>query len=152
MSLQPYDTEPFFSFSDVDEFFNNAFGRKKDELSNVMHKRRADGRSNMPKIEVYENPEANLVTMTFKLRGLKEKYIRINIQNNRLVVSGVTKVSKHSEGNGYVIKKSHSGGFTHAVPLPSGTKPKHIKASMENGILTVTFPKMTDPTKRITIS
>ncbi|THH08975.1 hypothetical protein EW145_g2332 [Phellinidium pouzarii] len=157
MSLQPYYTEPFFSFSDINRFFDDAFG--VFDRSSALRSRINEGTierssSFRPKIDVHENPEANLVTTTFELPGLKKEDISIDLQNNRLVVSGVTNVSDDREENGYVIKERHSGKFTRTVPLPSGTKPQHIKASMENGILTVTFPKTTDeePTKRITIS
>ena len=98
--------------------------------------------------------ENNLITATFELPGLKKEDVTIDLQNNRLVVSGEANFSEQKEENGYVVKERRSGKFSRAVPIPKGTKPEDIKASMEHGILTVTYPKSSpeEQARRITIS
>ena len=85
---------------------------------------------------------------------MKKEDVTIDLQNSRLIVSGEAKFSEEKEENGYVVRERRSGKFSRAVPVPQGTKPEDIKASMENGVLTVTYPKTTQEqqAKRITIS
>ena len=103
---------------------------------------------------MHESKENNLITATFELPGLKKEDVTIDLQNNRLIVSGEANFSDQKEENGYVVKERRSGRFSRTVPIPQGTKPEDIKASMENGVLTVTYPKTTQEqqAKRITIS
>ena len=108
----------------------------------------------MYRVDVHESPENNLVTASFELPGLKKEDVTIDLQNGRLIVSGEAKYSDEKEENGYVVKERRSGKFSRAVPVPQGTKPEDIKASMEHGVLTVTYPKSSpeQQAKRITIS
>ena len=103
---------------------------------------------------MHESKENNLITATFELPGLKKEDVTFDLQNNRLIVSGEANFSDEKEENGYVVKERRSGRFSRTVPIPQGTKPEDIKASMENGVLTVTYPKTTQEqqAKRITIS
>ncbi|KAL6307322.1 hypothetical protein BKA93DRAFT_837795 [Sparassis latifolia] len=51
------------------------------------------------------------------------------------------------------MRERRYGKFSHSIPLPQGVKVCEIRAAMENGVLTVTFPKTTpdmEP-KKITI-
>lgn len=106
------------------------------------------------RIDVHESAENNLITATFELPGLKKEDVTIDLQNNWLVVSGEAKFSSEKEENGFVVKERRSGKFSRAVPVPQGTKHEDIKASMENGVLTITYPKTSQEqeAKRITIS
>ena len=103
---------------------------------------------------MHESKENNLITATFELPGLKKEDVTIDLQNNRLIVSGEANFSDEKEESGYVVKERRSGRFSRTVPIPQGTKPEDIKASMENGVLTVTYPKTTQEqqAKRITIT
>ena len=103
---------------------------------------------------MHESKENNLITATFELPGLKKEDVTIDLQNNRLSVSGEANFSDEKEENGYVVKERRSGRFSRTVPIPQGTKPEDIKASMEHGVLTVTYPKSSpeEQARRITIS
>ena len=85
---------------------------------------------------------------------MKKEDVAIDLQTNRLVVSGEADISDKKEENGYVVKERRSGKYSRSVPVPLGTKPEDIKESMEHGVLTVTYPKSSpeQQAKRITIS
>ena len=106
------------------------------------------------RLDIHENKESNEITATFELPGLNKEDVVIDLHNNRLIISGETKFEKNTEENGYVVKERRRGKFSRTLPLPTGTKAEEIKASMENGVLTVTFPKVTpeEEGKKITIS
>jgi HSP20 family protein len=92
-------------------------------------------------MDLHENHETNSVTATFELPGLKKEDVNIDVHNNRLSISGESKVSEERDENGYVVRERRFGRFSRTLQLPQGIKNDEIKASMENGVLTVTFPK-----------
>ncbi|KAF7319816.1 SHSP domain-containing protein [Mycena kentingensis (nom. inval.)] len=49
-------------------------------------------------------------------------------------------LGKH-EKDGYAVRERRYGKFARTLQLPQGVKDEEIKANMENGVLTVTFPK-----------
>ncbi|KAJ2924532.1 hypothetical protein H1R20_g12568, partial [Candolleomyces eurysporus] len=82
-----------------------------------------------PRMDLHEESGKNLVTATFELPGFKKEDVSIDARNGSLTVSVEIKLSyEHDE--------------------------EEIKASMENGILTITFLKSTPAlaAKKISIS
>jgi HSP20 family protein len=92
-------------------------------------------------MDLHENHETNSVTAIFELPGLKKEDVNIDVHNNRLNISGESKISEERDGNGYAVRERRFGRFSRTLQLPQGIKDNEIKASMENGVLTVTFPK-----------
>ncbi|CAL1697841.1 unnamed protein product [Somion occarium] len=105
-------------------------------------------------MDIYEDEKRNIVTATFELPGLKKEDVNIDIHNNVLSVSGESKVSSERDEHGYAVRERRYGRFSRSIPLPQGIKGEDVKASLDNGILTVTFPKTTpeQAPKKITIS
>lgn len=105
-------------------------------------------------MDLHEDAEKNLVTATFELPGLKKEDISIDVQNGRLAVSAESKLSSERNENGYAVRERRYGKFSRTLQLPQGLKDEEIKASMKNGVLTVTFPKSSPELapKKITIS
>jgi HSP20 family protein len=104
-------------------------------------------------LDVSESKDSNTVTVTFELPDLTSEGVSIDVQQNRLTVSGESAASDSEEKRSYVVRERRSGKFSRTLQLPFGTKPEDVKAKMENGILTLTFPK-TSPeqqAKRIVI-
>ncbi|KAF8554243.1 small heat shock protein [Imleria badia] len=107
-----------------------------------------------PRLDLYESKDTNTVTATFELPGLTSEGVSIDVQQNRLTVSGESAAPDSSEEErNYVVRERRSGKFSRTLQVPFGTKAEDVKAKMENGILTITFPK-TSPeqqAKRIAI-
>jgi HSP20 family protein len=105
-------------------------------------------------MDLHEDAEKNLVTATFELPGLKKEDISIDVHNGRLTVSAESKLSTEHDENGYAVRERRFGKLSRTLQLPQGLNEEEIKASVENGVLTVTFPKTTpDLTpKKIAIS
>jgi len=143
--MSVYYYEPFFSFNDFHRLFDDAWSSRG--ASGDRQLQRTDSGQNQvargfqPKMDIHESAEANTVTATIELPGLKKEDVTIDVRNNRLVVSGESTISKGTNENGFVHRERQTGKFSRTLPLPAGTKPTDIKASMENGVLSVTFPK-----------
>ncbi|KAI9571732.1 HSP20-like chaperone [Boletus coccyginus] len=95
----------------------------------------------LSRLDLYEPKDSNTVIATFELPGLTSDCVAIDVHQNRLTVSGQSVASDSEEGKSYVVRERRSGKFSRTLQLPFGTKPEDVKAKMENGILTVTFPK-----------
>src|ERR1700761_3233972 len=105
-------------------------------------------------MDVHEDTQTGLMTATFELPGMKKEDVTIDIHNDHLAISGSANAEVEEKKEGYTVRERRSGKFSRTVPLPNGMTPKDIGAKMENGLLTITFPK-THPEKapsRITIS
>ena len=113
-------------------------------------------------MDVHEDAEKNLITATFELPGLAKENVHIDVKDNILSVSGESTVSNGRDEKGYSVRERRFGRFSRSLPLPQGVKvsstlcgespnakvnmtlqPEEIKASMTDGVLTVTFPRTT---------
>ncbi|KAK0494043.1 HSP20-like chaperone [Armillaria luteobubalina] len=92
-------------------------------------------------MDLHEDAAKNTVTATFELPGLKKEDMEIDVHDDRLTVSGESKISSEHKENGYAIWERRFGKFSRMLKLPQGVKEEDIKASLDNGLLTVTFPK-----------
>ncbi|KAG8214185.1 small heat shock protein [Butyriboletus roseoflavus] len=106
-----------------------------------------------PRMDVVESKDTNIVTATFELPGMTPEDITIDVHENRLTIAGEARKSQSHEEGGYSVRERSYGGFSRTIQLPIATKPDDVKAKMENGVLTVTFPKATpeQQAQRITI-
>lgn len=93
-----------------------------------------------PKMDVVETDDSFI--MTTELPGAKKEDISVELNNGRLVVSGQTKSSaEHSQGSVRVSERSF-GSFTRTLAVPQTVTFDQIKAAFNDGILTVTIPKV----------
>lgn len=126
-------------------------------------------------MDLYVDDKSNTINATFELPGLKKEDVNIEVTNGVLTISGESKQETDRDENGYAVKERRYGKFTRALQLPQGIKVRtsvslcylscpetdqhslqeaDIKASLENGVLNVSFPKTSaeQAPKRITVS
>ncbi|KAI0033598.1 HSP20-like chaperone [Vararia minispora EC-137] len=158
MSLTHFFYEPFYSLSDFDRLFDEAFSARQGSSQREKVVRDEEWlkpfSSLRPKMDIHEDKEKNLVTATFELPGLKKEDVQIDIQDNVLSVAGEIKSDAEKEENGYAVRERRFGRFSRSIPMPQGVKEDEVKASLENGVLTVAFPRTAPETapKRINIA
>ncbi|KAF8634194.1 hypothetical protein AX15_001009 [Amanita polypyramis BW_CC] len=154
MSTSFFLYDPLYTF---DRLIHEACNDERQPSSNgsgeAAQRRNAVG-TLRPRMDLHENAEANTVTATFELPGIAKENVQIDVQNGRLNISGENKVSSEHEENGYAVRERRYGNFFRTLQLPQGVKGDQVKAKMEDGILTVTFPKTTPETapKKIIIA
>ncbi|KAF9052852.1 small heat shock protein [Panaeolus papilionaceus] len=149
--------EPFYDF---DRFLDEALSTRIGSASDNAVARRNDSsdsgaaRNMKPRMDLHEDTDKNIVTASFELAGLKKEDVNIDVHNNRLTVSGESKISSEHDDNGWAVRERRYGKFSRTLTLPQGVKDDQIKASLDSGVLTVTFPKASpeQATKKITVS
>jgi len=132
-------------FADLERLVNEAVHNRGNNANNQVqrHHQEGDAHTFRPKMDLHENPEANTVTATFELPGIKKEDVQIETLPGRLRISAESKISEEHEQDGYAIRERRYGKYARTLQLPQGVKEEEIKANMENGVLTVTFPKTT---------
>ena len=90
-------------------------------------------------IDVYHTD--NDVVVRAALPGVKPEDVDINVTGDTLSIRGETKSEEKVKREDYLYHEHRYGAFHRSVTLPSGLDTDKSKASLEDGILTLTIPK-----------
>lgn len=92
-----------------------------------------------PRVNVRETPE--MIEISADLPGVKKEDLEIHVEQNLLVIRGSRKEEfEDKTGTWHRVEKVY-GQFERAFNLPAGLVKDDIKASLRDGILTVSIPK-----------
>jgi HSP20 family protein len=101
-----------------------------------------------PAVDLYET--ADRFVLSIELPGLKRDQIKIELQHEILTVRGDRAV-QHEEGAQFHRVERGHGPFTRSFSLPQPVDGDQVQAEFRDGVLTVVIPKLTPPTRRITV-
>ena len=89
------------------------------------------------------------------LPGVKKEDIKVDVEEDRLVISGEKKLKEELKEEDYYKVESYYGSFKRSFSLPENIDMENITASSEDGVLEVVIPKLEKPevekTKRISV-
>ena len=104
-----------------------------------------------PAVDIKE--EGDNLVVTTDLPGIKKEDIEINLKDDMLEISAKSGEEKETEEEGYIRRERSYTSFYRAVTLPTSVKEEAGTAKMENGVLTITLPKikLEEPAKKIQI-
>jgi len=100
----------------------------------------------VPRTNIVEQDDNFLVTM--EMPGLSKKDVEVGIEGDVLIVKGGHEQEEKSEDKGIVRREFRSARFERSFTVGKDIDPDKVKASMENGILTVTLPKRAEKVGR----
>jgi HSP20 family protein len=91
------------------------------------------------------------IVLKAELPGLKKEDVRVEMLGDDLVISGEAKSETEVKEQDYYRSERTFGSFYRRVPLPAGTKPEQVEATLTDGVLEVHIPRpatpMTEATK-----
>ncbi len=82
------------------------------------------------------------VVIQASLPGVKPEDVNVTIEDNRLTIEGQVNPVEETEKEGYVIRERHSGSFYRSLALPKDLQDDSVEARFENGVLTLTLPRV----------
>ncbi|KAK7268647.1 hypothetical protein RIF29_21351 [Crotalaria pallida] len=92
------------------------------------------------RVDWKETPEAHVLKAD--IPGLKKEEVKVEIEDDRMLqISGERNVEKEDKNDKWHRVERSSGKFLRRFRMPENTKMDQVKASMENGVLTVILPK-----------
>jgi HSP20 family protein len=127
---------------DWDNLLGDFFGQRSGWLTrpNATIARLSDHPRFNPAIDIRESDDG--YTVTAELPGIDPQDVDITVQEGSLLVSGEKKFEQESKGEGYHRMERSYGSFRRAIPLPKGVDLDHVDATFNNGLLTLTIPKL----------
>ncbi|KAL7613944.1 hypothetical protein Lser_V15G05549 [Lactuca serriola] len=118
--------DPFQGFSSV--------------LNNLPESSRETAAITNARIDWKETPEAHVFKAD--LPGLKKEEVKVEVEEGRVLqISGERSKELEEKNDRWHRVERSSGKFLRRFRLPENAKMEEVKASMENGVLTVTVPK-----------
>ncbi|WP_339136061.1 MAG: Hsp20/alpha crystallin family protein [Candidatus Electrothrix sp. GW3-4] len=84
-------------------------------------------------------------TITVEVPGAEKDDIKIEVANNVMTISGEKKQEKKEEDKDYYRQERFYGSFQRVLSLPEDADQEGIKASFQQGVLTVTMPRKDMP-------
>ena len=93
-----------------------------------------------PAADVQETDTELLVHV--ELPGLSKKDIKVNLDNGVLSIQGEKQHASEDKEQRYHVSERTYGRFARSFTLPSEVDAEKIKAGFENGVLTLTLPKV----------
>ena len=82
------------------------------------------------------------VVIQASLPGVKPEDVNVTIEDNRLTIAGQVNSVEESEKDMYVIRERNSGSFYRSLALPKDLQDDNVDARFENGVLTLTLPRV----------
>ncbi|GFS39219.1 HSP20-like chaperones superfamily protein [Actinidia rufa] len=92
------------------------------------------------RVDWKETPEAHMFKAD--VPGLRKEEVKVEIEDDRVLqISGKRNVEKEEKSDTWHHVERSSGEFMRRFRLAENAKVDGVRASMENGVLTVTVPK-----------
>ena len=123
--------------------------RQKQEVT-AKEERTVPGRYYTPLTDIYETD--NALTLVMEMAGVAKENVVVNLENDVLRVEGQIDFSKY-KGMEPVYTEYNVGHYVRTFSLPSKIDREKITAELNDGVLTLTLPKVQEAQpRRISIS
>ncbi|MAT50093.1 MAG: heat-shock protein Hsp20 [Porticoccaceae bacterium] len=129
---------PRGSFFDVDKFFDDFWSPATQRGSNV-------GAFFTPRVDIKEHD--GHYEISAELPGVKKEDLHITLEEGILTIEAESRQESKEEKEGRVIRQERRyGKFTRSFNLGGNVSEEDISANFDNGILTITAPKVPEVT------
>jgi HSP20 family molecular chaperone IbpA len=125
----PYDAE----FAKMNQYFNSLIEShfSNAKLSNF----------NYPRVDIQDNNKSYIIK--FDLAGVSKNDIKLSIdEHNILKLEGKKEEKIENKKENFIKKEIFYGSFERMIQLPENIDQSKLSTAFEDGILTVTIPKV----------
>lgn len=114
----------------MDRLFDDAFTRPLGMF----------GGDTGPAIDMYQTDDQ--VVIKAAIPGFKAEDVQINVTGEVLSLRGEVRQTEEKEEKAWQMREQRYGSFERSVMLPAPVNTEKAKAEFEDGILTITLPKV----------
>lgn len=114
-----------------------------DDFFPVMNSRNGS----MPAVNIKESEKT--YTLELAVPGMDKKDLKIDINEDVIVISSESKTENEEEKDGYKRKEFSYSSFCRSFYIPENVNKEKIGASYKDGILTVELPKQEEEKSKI---
>lgn len=98
-------------------------------------------------LDVHETPTG--YELEASLPGVKPEDVDINVERDTVTLRGQTRSSDEGrEAKNYLYRERRAGSFFRVIRLPDAIDGEKVEATLENGILRVQLPKLSQTSQR----
>ncbi len=94
----------------------------------------------MPLVDIFE--ENDKIRLVAEVPGVKAEEVKISVEGNLLTIKGTKEQVAEEKAEKVHRYERTYGAFERTFTLPATVDPEKIKAAYENGVLTITLPKV----------
>lgn len=120
----------------MDRLFDDAFTRPLGQFN--------DG--SVPAIDMYQTDSQ--VVVKAAIPGYKAEDVQINVTGDVLSLRGEMRQTEEKEEKAWQMREQRYGSFERSVMLPAPVSTDKAQAEFEDGILTITLPKVEEARPR----
>lgn len=121
------------------EFGFDAFNKIWDQFFEVDHPSKEEKQFFIPQVDIAET--AKDFTIKLVVPGIKKEDIKVELEGDKLIVSGERKALESDVSVTYHRAQSNYGKFQQSFYLPENIDKESIRANQENGILNIVIGK-----------
>lgn len=98
-------------------------------------------------LDMYQTPDD--VVLKASLPGIRPEEVEITIQERLLTIKGERREEREAKEEDYIRRERRYGSFHRVIALPSSLKADKAEALFEDGVLTVTIPKVEEAKPKV---
>lgn len=126
---------------------NRTFPRMFDEFFGDMATGMKDYASHVPSVNIKEEDERFILEMS--AAGYNKEEVKLKVEDDVLTISGEHQKDTEEKGEKYITREFSKGSFKRSFNLNQMVNPDKVKATFDNGILTVEMPKVESAVKKL---
>jgi HSP20 family protein len=93
----------------------------------------------IPPVDVYE--DAQQLVLKLEVPGIRQEDLDVRVENQTLTVKGERKFESHEKEENFHRIERRYGSFTRSFTLPQTVDAAAVKASYDNGVLSISLAK-----------
>ena len=82
------------------------------------------------------------VVVQASLPGMRPEDINVTVEDDVLTIKGQTQAEHERRNGDYLLQERRYGTFYRSLRLPDSVDANNAESTYENGVLTITFPKV----------
>jgi len=125
--------------------------RIQEEINRALGDQRGAPSAEFPPINIWRGPEGIIVTA--EIPGVSLDAVDLTVHQNTLTIKGRREPEAKEPEASFHRRERTFGPFSRTIALPFNVDPEQVKATAQNGILTVELPRPeSDKPRKIKIS